>query len=71
MTTITHIDQLDPEANWLESAMGFDRYAIGPEESVWVCGDCGCVIDDTDEGCIACGRGVELDPEAEALEWSH
>lgn len=67
---ITHIDQLAPEANWLESVMGFDRWAIGPEDSVWVCSDCGTVIDDTDEGCAACGRGMEHDAEEEALEWA-
>lgn len=60
------IDDLAPEATWLESVMGFDRWATGPEDSVWACGDCGAVIDDTDEGCTACGRGME----EEALEWA-
>jgi hypothetical protein len=66
----THIDQLAPEAIWLESVMGFDRYAVDAEHSVWVCGDCGAVIDAAEEGCAHCGRGVEQDPDEEALEWA-
>jgi hypothetical protein len=27
--------------NWLESQGDYDRYAIGNEESVWICGKCG------------------------------
>lgn len=56
MSAITHIDQLAPEANWLESIRGFDRWAIGPEDSVWCCADCGAVIDDIDDGCQDCAE---------------
>lgn len=55
MSALMHIDQLAPEASWLESAQGCDRYATGAEDSVWVCADCGAVVDDLDEGCVACG----------------
>lgn len=63
--TITHLDQLVPEATWLESTPHADRWAIGPEDSLWFCADCGAVIEDTEAGCQACGFGC---PDDDA-EW--
>ena len=68
--SINTLDDLAPEANWLESAHGFDRWAIDAEHSVWVCGDCGAIVAATEDGCPACGMGTE-DPEMEAIEWTH
>ena len=55
------IDELDQkygyQMNWIESARGFDRYATGAEDSVWVCGECGSVVADNDDGCEYCGFG--------------
>ena len=64
------LDDLGVDARYLESCLGFDRWATGPEDSVWACGDCGSIIDATEHGCHACGRGVELDPEEEARQWA-
>jgi len=58
---ITNIDELPPEANWLEGDRGFDRWAIGPEDSLWFCSVCGAVVDDIDDGCRSCGRGIVVD----------
>jgi hypothetical protein len=54
--TLNDLEQANGgQLNWLESSRGFDRYATEPDESVWVCGDCGAIVDDIDDGCQACG----------------
>lgn len=45
-----------PDLNWLEDRGRFQRYAVGPEDSVWVC--CGCDrvadpdLEDGENGCV-------------------
>jgi hypothetical protein len=40
---------LNDDWNWLESKRRYDRYATGPEHSVWICGYCGEENVDPDE----------------------
>lgn len=58
MTTLSDLDPTD-SATWLEARGHFERWALGPEESVWACADCG-GIGDPDEGpCPECGLTVD------------
>ncbi|MBK1722813.1 hypothetical protein [Thiocystis violacea] len=49
-------DILGDDLNWLEESRGCTRWAIGPEDSVWVCNNCERVIADPDDGCEHCAR---------------
>ena len=63
---LTDLERVYGDAlNWIESSRGFDRYATEPEESVWVCGDCGWIVNDIDEGCESCGFGEQLSDDTE------
>ena len=56
--TLTDLERVyGADLDWIESSKGFDRYATEPEESVWVCGDCGWIVSDIDDGCENCGFG--------------
>ena len=69
------IDDFGDNTVWLESVLTADRWQIGEDGhgdsiSAWFCSDCGCLIDDPDDGCEHCGCGMEQDAEDEALEWA-
>jgi hypothetical protein len=69
------LDDFGDNAVWLESVLTADRWQIGEDGngdsvSAWFCSDCGSLLDATEDGCHACGRGVELEPEEEAREWA-
>lgn len=56
---ITYMDllaQFKDEVNWLEDRGRFQRFSVGPEQSVWVCSECDHIADPDDEpednGCI-------------------
>ena len=61
------IADLDPDGEWvtLDSTRTANRWAIGPENSVWSCAECGRVIHAPEDGCEWCGHGTD-DEESDA-----
>jgi hypothetical protein len=51
---------LEAGAEYLERSSYFaDRYQLADGASAYFCRDCGCEIEDADDGCEHCGAGLE------------
>ena len=59
----------DDNLNWLETRGRFDRYALiaTPEESIWLCGECG-EEGDPDAGTCPCHEEEDEDELEEEEE---
>ena len=59
--TLADLERYGFEPTLLENQRGFDRYQINmgldPDDKVWICGDCGWIVSDIDDGCESCGFG--------------
>ena len=61
------LDAITGEPEYIESRRGFDRYATGPAQTTWICGDCGHEVADPETGCQRCGYGTpDTDNDNEA-----
>lgn len=54
--------ELPKDSDWLEDSKKgrFSRYTTAPEESTWVCNNCGALdADPYDGGCSECGEEAD------------
>ena len=61
--TLADLERYGFEPTLIKNQLGFDQYQINmgldPDDKIWICGDCGWIVSDIDDGCENCGFGEQ------------